>query len=219
LRPLSVGTGRPKKEKARTLSESSAPSSPADLLMMEMHATLRRQNEALLEAKSAPSYIGGRSPVDGDPALGRGSKEREEFFAAMNRAPKKWHDAWWATCRGEVGALSDEPLNLRSYGERTLQEHWKGHATLHRFWLMLSHLHATLLAEGKDHTLAAISQLAKSLARATRQKGQWAGAWEFTPLPDIGESGGGVTMDEDAMIGRTLQSKAAIAKAPKEAKD
>ena len=83
---------------------------------------------------------------------------------------------------------------------------------------MLSHLHAVLLADGEDHALAHLAQLAKSLARATRQQGQWAGAWEFTPLPDIGESGGGVTMDEDAMIGRTLQSKATIAKALKEAK-
>ena len=88
---------------------------------------------------------------------------------------------------------------------------------MHRLWLILAMVHSALINEGRNGGLCAIAKAPKALSKATRQKGQWAGAWPYTYLPEIGEVLGGASPDEEASIGRFVRDKAATAKAISEA--
>ncbi len=58
----------------------------------------------------------------------------------------------------------------------------------------------------------------KAAATAVLQKGQWRGAWEYTYLPDIGESEAGVNLEEKASVSRYLREKATVEKILEEAR-
>jgi len=64
---------------------------------------------------------------------------------------------------------------------------------------------------------AKLVQYMKAVAKATKANGSWAGAWELTYLPELNQSRGGISIEEEASISRTIRDRAAVAKALEEA--
>lgn len=177
--------------------------------------TLMLQNQNALLSRLG----GGSSASATDVLLGQGadqiivSKSHDHWRKQMTENPDAIADQWYEEIRLEVGAQTGEPLTAPSYGERTLGEHWKGHAGLKRMWLMLSAIWWKPHMEDKSAAKAQTVQCFKALAKATKQNGSWAGAWEYTHLPDLNEFRGGVSMEEEASLSKYLREKAAVQKA------
>ena len=129
--------------------------------------------------------------------------------------PEKVYTAWEAEARRECKITPTADFSAQLYGDRTMKEPgvWKGHSVMERVWMMLSALHYDLATRKKPKiALARLCCCMRATSRASHQKGIWAGAWEFTYLPDLQETKGAVSMEEEARLGRYLREKAAIAK-------
>ncbi len=125
-------------------------------------------------------------------------------------------DCYHRHIRAEGRAQEHEVFTTVNYGERCLAPEWVGHSTFHRFWIMMSDIECTL-SEGKYKVgHAKLCQCMKAVAIATKNKGKWDPAWEYTYLPKPNEAKGGVSVEEEASVGRTLRDRAAVEKSIKD---
>lgn len=146
-----------------------------------------------------------------------GTESYENYCRRVSAEPELVANTWWEAIRAECNVQEGEAFSAQKYGEATLAEAWKGHATLQRFWMMLSSIWLSGHRGAYKEQHAKTVQMLKSLAKCTRQKGQWAGAWELTFLPELNDSRGGLALAEEAALSRHLREKAAVAKALEEA--
>ena len=185
--------------------------------MMETQTHLLANQTELLQAsrghpRGSTSFDDGGSEGAHPSAL-KSAREREAWIREFEDHPLEYHNQFMEALRAECGCEEGDPLSLRRYGEMQLHKDWEGHTALQRFWLILAMIHRATLHQSREHGLAAIARGAKALAKATRQKGQWAGAWVYTYLPELGEVSGGVSVDEEASAGKLLREKAQVAEA------
>ena len=83
---------------------------------------------------------------------------------------------------------------------------------------MLAESHR-LLWNGQDKAaLAHITRCLKATGTAAKQKGTWKGAWELTYMVEPGTTEVGVSLEEQAAVGRFLREKAAVEKILEEAR-
>ena len=157
---------------------------------------------------------GGASLGDGEGPL-RGARERESWQKRIVNEGDEIADAWFAELRADLTCEPGEPLTPLLYGRACLADHWKGHSTLHRTWVVLDSIWRPLNAKPPriGEARARLAQAFKAYGRATRNGGSWAGAWELTYLPELNEVGSGITASEDASVARWIREKSALAKA------
>jgi len=191
------------------------------MMIMAINAQTQatREHNELIARSMSRGGTHGHGGLEDDKTLGslRSVREREAYQVELDERPLEVHDRWFGNLRNEYGAVDGEPMSMLAYGEKMFGDLLKGHSTLHRFWKILSFLHVALTQKGRNAGLGMLATCSKAVARAIRQKGQWAGAWEFTLQPDIGETLGGCSMDEEAAVGRFMRERAVTAKAMSEA--
>ncbi len=183
--------------------------------------TLNNQNQVL--AKLATARPGGEEldPIlsagaAGDVSFLRSSREREAWMKQIIEKPDSVVDCYHRHIRAEGRAQEHEVFTTVNYGECCLAPEWVGHSTFHRFWIMMSDIECTL-SEGKYKVgHAKLCQCMKAVAIATKNKGKWDPAWEYTYLPKPNEAKGGVSVEEEASVGRTLRDRAAVEKSIKD---
>jgi hypothetical protein len=146
----------------------------------------------------------------------RGARERETWIQFLEDTPVQFADLWWTEAM-ESADIDPSLMSAKTFGDQALSAHWEGHQTLQRFWMVLSAIHKEHRKGRPDHAYARTVAGLKGLARCIKQKGQWAGAWELTYLPALGHSSLGVSLEEEASLGRYLREKSAVAKAVEEA--
>lgn len=125
---------------------------------------------------------------------------------------------WVSTARSEAHVEEGMAFSAQFFGDRVLAPYFEGHTVLERMWVMLSAIHRQLWADRPQHALAQTTQCLKAVAEAARHKGTWKGAWEYTLLPDLRESDGGIPLEERASVSRYLRERAAVEKLIEEAR-
>ena len=72
---------------------------------------------------------------------------------------------------------------------------------------MLNELYLILKSGHSQVALAQTTCCLKSVFTFLQQNGLWRGAWEYSYLPDLKESGAGISDAEKASMGRYLREK------------
>ena len=167
----------------------------------------------------------------GDPALGalglgavKSAREREVYQRTLLNNPDEITLGWYQNIMRESNVVSGEPFSAKIYGEKCLQKFFEGHLTLYRMWLMHTEIHRLLWQcrdrlplEGK-RALGQTTCNLKAIATTATQNGQWAGAWDYTLMPEPHSVECGISLDERATMGRWLREKAAVDKILEDAK-
>ena len=162
--------------------------------------------------KGSAGEEGATSTVLGG-ALGlKVTKEHDDYGKKLVEDPEMLIEEYWKEIRAECGAMPGKPLTAQRYGERTLGKYWEGHQTLQRIWMMLASIWLAYHTGHPKEAQARTVQCLKATAKATLAKGQWAAAWGLTHLPELNEDRGGVSLDEEAALGKKLREQAAIQK-------
>ena len=151
--------------------------------------------------------------MDGDLPTGSGDarvKDCDHFQKRTKSEPLQVTQELWLDAREDAGVEEGMPFSAKLYGERVLSENFKGHATLHRVWLMLSAIHRLQWTGQHDIALAQNSQCLKTVASCLKQGGVWKGAWEYTHLPDLHDNSLGVSLQERASNSKYLRERKAV---------
>ena len=151
----------------------------------------------MMDQLQGSSMGGGTLSPDGLPLPSRG-KDHAHYERRIETEGLEVSREWWVEARKDAGVEDGFPFSAKLYGERVLSEQFKGHSTLHRFWLMLSAIHRLLWIGQQDVALAQLTQCLKATATCLKQGGVWKGAWDLTHLPDIAQSSLGVGLQERA---------------------
>jgi hypothetical protein len=177
-----------------------------------IQAMMETQRQMMASLQSSGG--GDRPLIDGDgnlnPGSLKGTTEHERFGRRLNQQPLDVVTEWEKNARWDASVPEGYPFSAELYGERCLGDMMKGHSTLHRVWIILCAIYKYQSCDQPERARAQTVQSLKAVAEVLRNKGQWAGAWEYLHLPGFQESGGAISLEERASISRALREKQTI---------
>ena len=138
----------------------------------------------------------------GDLGLGavKSAREREAYRKRLESQPQTVTNEWFDLAKREANVKEGQIFDAEVYGDRVLKPYFEGHVTLQRLWCMLASIYRHQMSNQHARETAQTTVCLKATAQGLVQKGLWKGAWELTYLREIGESEGGVGLDERASL-------------------
>ena len=186
--------------------------SESTMFCSAIQAMMETQRQMMASLQSSGG--GDRPLIDGDgnlnPGSLKGTTEHERFGRRLNQQPLDVVTEWEKNARWDASVPEGYPFSAELYGERCLGDMMKGHSTLHRVWIILCAIYKYQSCDQPERARAQTVQSLKAVAEVLRNKGQWAGAWEYLHLPGFQESGGAISLEERASISRALREKQTI---------